>query len=54
MQGKSEGKPDELSRAQMIKQSEQLAIPKASFKDFCSFYGKWRNGKILLGTAGKN
>lgn len=26
--------------------------PKASFKDFCSHFGKWKYGKILLGTAG--
>lgn len=52
MLGKSEGKPDELSRAAALVQSEQLAIPKASFRDFLKFYGKWKNGKILLGTAG--
>ncbi|RDW74175.1 inorganic phosphate transporter 1-6 cotransporter [Coleophoma crateriformis] len=50
--GKHEGKPDELSHAQMIKQADQLAVPKASFKDFIAFYSKWQNGKILLGTAG--
>jgi len=53
MAGKNEGSPDELSRAQAIKLSEQLTVPKASFKDFVAFYGKWKNGKILLGTAGK-
>ncbi|GMG21243.1 unnamed protein product [Ambrosiozyma monospora] len=26
--------------------------PKASFKDFCSHFGQWKHGKILLGTAG--
>ena len=26
--------------------------PKASFRDFCRFFGRWRNGKVLLGTAG--
>lgn len=52
MVGKAEGKPDELSRAEAIQVSNQLAIPKASFKDFVSFYSKWKNGKILLGTAG--
>jgi len=52
MNGKSEGKPDELSRAQALTQSNQLEVQKASFRDFISFYGKWKNGKILLGTAG--
>jgi PHS family inorganic phosphate transporter-like MFS transporter len=52
MKGKSEGKPDELSRAQALQQSNQLEVPKASFRDFISFYGKWKNGRILLGTAG--
>ena len=28
------------------------APPKASFRDFCRFFGKWKNGKVLLGTAG--
>jgi PHS family inorganic phosphate transporter-like MFS transporter len=52
MAGKAEGKPDELSRAQALAQAQQLEIPKASFSDFISFYSKWKNGKILLGTAG--
>jgi len=50
--GKSEGHPDEVSRAQALKESQAITIPKASFHDFFSFYGKWKNGKILLGTAG--
>ncbi|KAL0083469.1 phosphate:H+ symporter [Phycomyces blakesleeanus] len=25
--------------------------PKASWSDFCRFFGQWKNGKILLGTA---
>ena len=28
------------------------APPKASFRDFCRFFGHWKNGKVLLGTAG--
>jgi MFS transporter, PHS family, inorganic phosphate transporter len=52
MNGKAEGKPDELSRAQALVQANQLEVPKASFRDFISFYGKWKNGRILLGTAG--
>jgi len=52
MNGKAEGKPDELSRAQALVQANQLEVQKASFRDFISFYGKWKNGKILLGTTG--
>lgn len=53
MNGKSEGHPDEIRRVTtMVQASPQLAIPKASFKDFCHHYGQWKNGKILLGTAG--
>ena len=32
--------------------AQEIAPPKASFKDFCSHFGQWRYGKILLGTAG--
>jgi len=28
------------------------AAPKASFRDFRRFFGLWKNGKVLLGTAG--
>ena len=28
------------------------APPKASFRDFKRFFGLWKNGKVLLGTAG--
>lgn len=52
IEGKAEGKPDELSRAQAIAVANKLTEPKASFKDFISFYSKWKNGSILLGTAG--
>jgi MFS transporter, PHS family, inorganic phosphate transporter len=52
MKGKREGSPDEVARAQALKEAENLAVPKASFRDFISFYGQWKNGKVLLGTAG--
>lgn len=32
--------------------AEDLAPPKASFKDFWRHFGQWRYGKILIGTAG--
>ncbi|KUJ08542.1 phosphate permease [Mollisia scopiformis] len=51
--GKSEGSPDEITRVQgRIAGEEKLTIPKASFKDFTSYYSQWKNGKVLLGTAG--
>ena len=44
---------DEVARAQgRIAGDEVMTIPKASFKDFFSYYSKWHNGKVLLGTAG--
>jgi PHS family inorganic phosphate transporter-like MFS transporter len=30
----------------------QFTQPKASWKDFVAHYGQWKNGKVLLGTAG--
>src|SRR3978361_2251155 len=52
MKGKREGNPDECVRPQALQEADQLTVPKASFKDFFHHYGQWRNGKILLGTAG--
>lgn len=52
MLGKHEGKPDEIAQATARRTSVALKTPKASWKDFFSFYSKWKNGKILLGTAG--
>jgi MFS transporter, PHS family, inorganic phosphate transporter len=53
MAGKSSGTTDEIARAQgKIAGEETMTVPKASFKDFIKFYSTWKNGKILLGTAG--
>ncbi|KAE8444621.1 acid phosphatase pho5 [Mollisiaceae sp. DMI_Dod_QoI] len=53
MHGRSQGEPDEIQRATtMVQASPALEIPKASFRDFIHYYGQWKNGKILLGTAG--
>lgn len=53
MHGKPEGRPDEIRCATtMVQSSAALEIPKASFRDFIHHYGQWKNGKILLGTAG--
>ncbi|KAF2108188.1 major facilitator superfamily domain-containing protein [Lophiotrema nucula] len=48
---KGEGHPDEISQAAARRASVTLDVPVASWKDFFSFYGKLRNGKILFGTA---
>ena len=53
MQGKAEGRPDEIARVQAIQHSEtHLDIPKASWGDFYRHYRQWKFGKVLLGTAG--
>lgn len=53
MTGKREGHPDEIARITANKAAqESLQVPKASFRDFCSHYGKLKNFLILFGTAG--
>jgi PHS family inorganic phosphate transporter-like MFS transporter len=51
MTGKHEGSVDNADRIRALSTVNALEIPTASWKDFFSFYGKWKNGKILLGTA---
>lgn len=51
--GQAEGHPDEVQRVAALKRSgDELRAPKASIGDFVAHYGQWKNGKILLGTAG--
>jgi PHS family inorganic phosphate transporter-like MFS transporter len=53
MEGKHEGHPDEVQRAATLQdQSSGLVTPKASWSDFWSYFGQWKNAKVLLGTAG--
>lgn len=53
MTGKREGVPaSEIKRLEVLSQADMLATPKASFRDFVKYFGQWKNGKILLGTAG--
>lgn len=53
MAGTPEGVPDEIARVKALQEdAPKIEIPKASFKDFMRYYGKWKHGKILLGTAG--
>ncbi|KAK5172818.1 acid phosphatase pho5 [Saxophila tyrrhenica] len=49
----AEGHPDEQLRVEQIRETApQMEIPKASMRDFMAHYGRWKYGKILLGTAG--
>ncbi|KAJ5483092.1 Repressible high-affinity phosphate permease [Penicillium diatomitis] len=51
--GKREGHPDEVNRAAAIQSHTVDAVaPKASWADFVRHYTQWKNGRILLGTAG--
>jgi PHS family inorganic phosphate transporter-like MFS transporter len=50
--GQSGGHPDELRRVRAMSQASQMQIPKASWSDFTAHYSKWRNAKVLIGTAG--
>jgi PHS family inorganic phosphate transporter-like MFS transporter len=52
MSGKAGGHPDEVVRAQNRINDQALEIPKASWSDFIHHYGQWKNGKVLIGTAG--
>ena len=53
MQGKAEGQPDEIRRIATIQVADQgLDTPKASWGDFFRHYSRWRNAKVLIGTAG--
>jgi PHS family inorganic phosphate transporter-like MFS transporter len=51
--GDAHGVVDEVARVQgMQNDSPQMDVPPASAADFFRHYGKWKNGKVLLGTAG--
>jgi MFS transporter, PHS family, inorganic phosphate transporter len=52
MSGRHQGHPDDLRRAEALRQAGQLTTPKASWGDFFGYYSKWRNFKVLLGAAG--
>ncbi|KAI4164209.1 MAG: hypothetical protein LQ342_002173 [Letrouitia transgressa] len=53
IQGKAEGRPDEVRRVATIQYSEgRLDTPKASWGDFFAHFRQWKFGKVLLGTAG--
>jgi PHS family inorganic phosphate transporter-like MFS transporter len=51
--GDAQGVPDEIERVKGVaNDSDQIEVPQASAKDFFVHYGKWKNAKVLLGTAG--
>lgn len=52
-EGRPGGHPDEMRRIEAMKVAEQnLTTTRASFSDFFHHFGQWKNGKVLLGTAG--
>jgi len=46
------GKYGSAKRGTLPYLRDQGGPPKASFHDFIRHFGKWKNGKVLLGTAG--
>lgn len=51
--GEPKGNPDEITRVRAKENDEpQLEVPKASWSDFFTWVRRWKNGKVLLGTAG--
>jgi PHS family inorganic phosphate transporter-like MFS transporter len=40
--------------AKRVRRQQKLReiMPKASFRDFRRYFGTWKTGKVLLGTAG--
>lgn len=52
MQSRSEGDVDEIQQARMKKvASPALNIPAASWYDLFSYFGQWKNLKVLIGTT---
>ncbi|EAW20550.1 MFS transporter [Aspergillus fischeri NRRL 181] len=52
MTGKHEGHPDEMRRQSVLQKHAGDVTHKASWADFWRHYLQWKNGSILLGTAG--
>jgi MFS transporter, PHS family, inorganic phosphate transporter len=47
-----EGDDGYTAEARYSVEQTPLGPPKASFADFKNYFGQWKNGKVLLGTAG--
>ncbi|KAH3686179.1 hypothetical protein WICPIJ_002847 [Wickerhamomyces pijperi] len=43
--------PDQVDQFHVSERVELVGPPKASLKDFCTHFAKWRHLKVLLGTA---
>ncbi|KAJ5691924.1 phosphate:H+ symporter [Penicillium macrosclerotiorum] len=53
IKGHPEGHPDEIQRIRVLRnESIEFLAPKASWSDFWHHFGNWKNGSVLLGTAG--
>lgn len=51
--GKPDGEADEAQRAPVQQETScEVTTKKASWSDFWAHYLQWKNGKVLLGTAG--
>jgi len=51
--GSAQGVPDEIERVKAVQNdSSQIEVPQASAGDFFRHYAKWKNAKVLIGTAG--
>ena len=50
--GKHEGSVNDLQRIESMRSVDQLATPKASWRDFARYYSDWKHFGVLLGTAG--
>src|SRR5450432_319443 len=49
--GKSDGHPDAVQRERTKLQVENSPLqPRASWADFCSYFGQWKNGSLLFAT----
>lgn len=42
---------NEISDNDKATAADDVVVPKASWTDFWNYFGKWKNGKILLGTS---
>ncbi|KAK4612999.1 Repressible high-affinity phosphate permease [Fulvia fulva] len=52
LSGTAEGVPDEITRVTTMKESApHLEVPKPSWRDFGSYVGTWKYGKVLFGAA---
>ena len=51
IEAKNDASTEEINEVD-IEKEEVVEKTKASFKEFISHFSQWKNGKVLLGTAG--